>query len=97
MVYLKLHAFLLPALYFKETGTGIFMKEIKQTREQLEKRRDEINKQLHRVNDDLRIELERDEEEQAIQLEQDEVSMTMEANLRKELSDIEDKLLDFEN
>lgn len=72
------------------------MKEIKRTKKQLEKRRDEINAQLNRVNDDLRIELDRDEEEQAIQLEQDEVSMTMEANLRKELNDIEDKLLEFE-
>ncbi len=72
------------------------MKEPKLTREQLEKRRDEINQQLNRVNGDLRIELDRDPEEQAIQLEQDEVSMTMEANLRKELTDIEDRLLDFE-
>ena len=72
------------------------MKEIKQTRKQLEKRRDEINAQLNRVNNDLQIELDRDTEEQAIQLEQDEVSMTMEANLRRELSEIEDKLLEFE-
>ena len=72
------------------------MKEIKQTREQLEKRRDEINQQLSRVNEDLQIELDNDLEEQSIQLEQDEVSVTMEANLRKELSAIEDKLLDFE-
>jgi uncharacterized FlaG/YvyC family protein len=70
---------------------------MKQTREQLEKRRDEINRQLKRVNEDLRMELDRDEEEQAIQLEQSEVSTTMEENLRKELIDIEDKLLDFED
>ena len=68
------------------------MKQTKPTKKQLEKRRDEINAQLNRVNEDLRIELDRDEEEQAIQLEQDEVSMTMEANLRKELNDIEEKL-----
>ena len=73
------------------------MKEIKRTKKQLEKRRDEINAQLSRVNEDLRIELDNDMEEQSIQLEQDEVSMTMEANLRKELNDIEDKLLEFED
>jgi RNA polymerase-binding transcription factor DksA len=73
------------------------MKEPKMTRKQLEKRRDEINAQLGRVNQSLQIELDRSEEEQAIQLEQDEVSMTMEANLRKELNDIEDKLLDFDD
>ncbi|HEY0428169.1 MAG TPA: hypothetical protein VGC76_10340 [Pyrinomonadaceae bacterium] len=72
------------------------MKEPKQTRKQLEKRRDELNAQLNRVNEDERIELERDEEEQAIQLEQSEVATTMEANLRRELIDIEDKLLDFD-
>ncbi len=42
------------------------MKKTKQTREQLEKRRDEINAQLNRVNADERIELERDLEDQAI-------------------------------
>ena len=73
------------------------MKGVKQTKAQLEKRRDEINAQLNRVNNDLQIELDRDEEEQAIQLEQEEVSITMEANLRKELNDIEDKLLKLEN
>ena len=73
------------------------MKEPKQTREQLEKRRDEINAQLKRVNQDERIEFERDEEEQAIQIEQSEVATTMEANLRRELIDIEDKLIDFED
>ncbi len=72
------------------------MKGIKQTREQLEKRRDEIIEQLNRVNQAERIVLDRDEEEQAIQIEQQDVPMTMEANLRKELIDIEDKLLDFE-
>ena len=73
------------------------MSEIKQTKEQLEKRRDEINAQLNHVNEDLQIELDPDAEEQAIQVEQDEVAVTMEANLRKELAQIEDKLLDFEN
>jgi hypothetical protein len=71
------------------------MAEIKQTREQLEKRRDEINKQLGGVNNDERISLDNDMEEQAIQMEQHEVSVTMEQNLRKELAAIEDKLLDF--
>ncbi len=70
---------------------------MEQTKEQLEKRRDEINRQLNKVNKDLQFELERNPEDQAIQLEQDEVSTTMEANLQKELNDIEDKLLEFEN
>ncbi|HEX8636805.1 MAG TPA: hypothetical protein VF692_01985 [Pyrinomonadaceae bacterium] len=72
------------------------MPEIKQTREQLERRRDEINGQLERVNQGLQMELDRDPEEQAIEVEHNEVSMSMEANLRKELAIIEDKLLDFE-
>ena len=70
---------------------------INQTKEQLEKRRDEINRQLNRVNQDLQMELDRDPEEQAIEVEHNEVSTSMESNLRKELNDIENKLLDFEN
>lgn len=73
-----------------------YMPEIKQTKEQLEKRRDEINARLNRVNSDLQIELDSNPEEQAIQVEQNEVSITIEANLRKELAIIEDQLLDFE-
>jgi RNA polymerase-binding transcription factor DksA len=73
------------------------MPEHKPTKEQLERRRDEINTQLSRVNEDLQMELDRDPEEQAIQLEQDEVSITMEENLRKELAIIEDQLLDLED
>lgn len=76
---------------------GKFMKKIKQTKAQLEKRRDEINQQLNRVNDDLKMELDRDMEEQATQVEQEEVSSAMEANLRTELNDIEGKLLELEN
>lgn len=72
------------------------MPEIKQTRKQLERRRDEINTQLNRVNENLQMELDRDPEEQAIEVEHNEVSMSMEANLRKELAIIEDKLLDFD-
>ena len=68
------------------------MKEVKQTRAQMEKRRDEINRQLNRVNEDLQMELDRDMEEQATQVEQEEVSSAMEANLRTELNDIEEKL-----
>jgi hypothetical protein len=65
----------------------------KPTREQLVRRRDEINEQLNRVNAEQRIELDRDPEEQAIQLEQDQVANSMEANLRRELAVIEDQLL----
>ena len=73
------------------------MKEPKMTRAQLEKRRDELTAQLNRVNRDERIELDPDEQEQAIQIEQSEVATTMEANLRRELIDVEDKLLDLKD
>ena len=67
-----------------------------QTKQQLESRRDEILDQLNRVNRDERIELESDLEEQAIQIEQNEVAISMEENLRRELIEIEDKLLDLD-
>lgn len=74
------------------------MPEIKQTKEQLLKRREEILGQLNRASDNIReeFELDPDPEEQAIQLEQEEVLIGIEANLQKELAEIEDKLLDFE-
>jgi hypothetical protein len=62
------------------------------SREQLERRRNEITDQLEKVNRGLRLELDRDIEEQAIELEQEEVAITMERNLRKELNDIDDRL-----
>ena len=68
------------------------MKEIEQSRAQLEKRRDEINKQLNKVNNTEEINLSRDMEQQAIQMEQHEVSVTMEENLQKELTYVEEKL-----
>jgi len=68
------------------------MADNKQSREQLEKRRDEINAQLNRVNRDLQNELDRDPEEQAIEVEQEDVPITMEDNLRAELEQIEEKL-----
>ncbi len=71
------------------------MKEVKQTREQLEKRRDELEKQLNLTNQDERIELDRDMEQQAIEMEQHEVSVTMEENLRKELDYVEEKLAEM--
>jgi RNA polymerase-binding transcription factor DksA len=73
------------------------MTTIKRTREQLEKRRDEINDQFNGVNNDERIELDRDPEEQAIQLEQHNVAISMEANLRKELIEIEDQLAEMDD
>jgi hypothetical protein len=73
------------------------MPENAPNREQLEKRRDEINAELNKVNEAERLELDNDPEEQSIQTEQEEVSIAMEANLRKELIDIEDKLLDLES
>lgn len=72
------------------------MKNGKRTKEELLKRRDEINAQLEKTNDDLEIELDQNMEDQAIQVEQDEVAMTMEANLRKELDEIEFDLAEIE-
>ena len=72
------------------------MSEIKQTKEQLLKRRDEINAELNKVNEAERFELDPDLEEQSIETEQEEVAVSMEENLQKELAEIEDKLLDFE-
>ena len=68
------------------------MKNDRRTKEDLTKRRDEINAQLNRTESDLRIELEQDPEEQAIQVEQNDVAIAMENNLRNELSEIEEKL-----
>ena len=72
------------------------MTEIKRTKAQLEKRRDEINEQLARVNRRLEAPLDHDMQEQAIEVEQEEVPAAMEANLRAELNQIEDKLLDYD-
>lgn len=69
--------------------------EKKRTREELEKRRDEIKAQLNEVNEDERIELDYDMEEQAIQMQQHEVAVTMEKNLHDELVEIENKLLEM--
>ncbi len=66
------------------------------TKEQLLERKAELEKQLNRVNQDERLELDSDLEEQAIQTEHEEVAVTMEKNLRKELIQIEDQLLDLE-
>ncbi|HMJ08157.1 MAG TPA: hypothetical protein VK468_04075 [Pyrinomonadaceae bacterium] len=71
------------------------MPQDKPTKDQLIKRRDEINEELNRVNGSLRHELDHDPEEQAIEVEQDEVAVTMEENLRRELAVIEDRLLDL--
>jgi hypothetical protein len=65
------------------------------SRKDLERRRDEINDQLAKVNNSLRAELDRDPEEQAIQLEQDQVAITMERELRRELNEIEEMLLEM--
>ncbi len=65
------------------------------SRKDLERRRDEINDQLAKVNNSLRAELDRDPEEQAIQLEQDQVAITMESELRRELNEIEEMLLEM--
>ena len=71
------------------------MADNKPSREQLERRRDEIFAELDRVNSDRRIELDRDPEEQAIEIEHDEVGVSRESNLRRELAVIEDQLLDY--
>lgn len=61
-------------------------------KENLRRRRDEILAELGRTNETLRSELDPNEEEQAIQIEQDEVAVSHEANLRRELNEIEEKL-----
>ena len=66
------------------------------TKEQLEKRRDEILKELNEVNEDLRIELDNDQEEQAIEIENHEVPVAYEKNLRMELTEIESELEELE-
>ena len=66
----------------------------KPSREQLIRRRDEINEQLNRVNTTQRLELDGDPEEQAIQIEQSEVAVSMEENLQRELAAIEEQLID---
>jgi hypothetical protein len=76
--------------------TEEFMAEPKRTREQLEKRRAEILAELNEVGEDARIELDNDPEEQSIQIEQHQVAVTMEANLRKELAEIEDRLAELD-
>ncbi len=68
----------------------------KRTKEQLEKRHDEILKELNEVNEDLRIELDNDQEEQAIEVENQEVPVSYEKNLRKELAEVEGELQDLE-
>ena len=68
------------------------MAEPQFTREQLQKRIDQINEQLNKVNKDERIELDSDMEEQSIQVEQEEVAYAMEENLRRELIAIEEVL-----
>lgn len=66
------------------------------SRESLEKRRDEILAQLEDGGRDLQMELDRDPEEQAIQIEQFDVSASIVENLRRELADVEDKLAGLE-
>lgn len=63
----------------------------------LERRREEILAQMGRGSQTLAMELDRDPEEQAIQLEQQDASVAIVENLRRELADIEDKLLDLED
>ncbi len=64
----------------------------KVTTEHLKQRREEILKELEKVNEDLELQLDPDPEEQAIQIEQSDVPISIEANLRRELDQIEDEL-----
>ena len=63
------------------------------SREALEMRRDEILAQLEDTRHDLPGALDRDPEEQAIEIQQFDVPAMMIENLRRELAEIEDKLL----
>jgi hypothetical protein len=62
------------------------------SREALERRRQELIDQLEKVDRGLQMELDRDIEEQAIEIEHEEVGISMERNLRRELAEIEDRL-----
>ncbi len=73
------------------------MVEVKQTRKQLLKRRNEIIDQLEKVNRNLHMELDHDIEEQAIEIEQEEVAISMEHNLRAEMNAIDDRLRDLDD
>ena len=72
------------------------MSEPKISKERLERRREEILAQLGEESKDVQIELDRDPEEQAIEVQNHDVSVTMIENLRRELADVEDKLLAYE-
>lgn len=66
------------------------------TREALERRRQELIDQLEKVDRGLQMELDRDIEEQAIEIEQEEVGISMERNLRRELAEIEDRMIQMD-
>ena len=70
------------------------MPEIEQTKEQLERRRGEIIAELAKLRGALPGRLDEAPEEQAIEVEHEEVAVAREANLRRELAAIEDRLLD---
>lgn len=67
------------------------------TREQLKQRRDEINDQLARIGGEFNRELDRDPEEQAIEVEQIQVPIAMVDSLRKELADVEARLVELDD
>jgi hypothetical protein len=67
------------------------------SREALEKRREEIIAQLRETNRDVQMELDRDPEEQAIQVEHHDVSASFVENLRRELADVEEKLAELDD
>ena len=82
-------------MIYRMAPEGKIMNDTSISKERLEMRRDEINAQLGKLSKDEQIELDRDSEEQAIQLEQHEVSVALVENLRRELADIEDRLLNL--
>ena len=72
------------------------MTEPKMSKEKLERRREELLDQLGEDSRDVRLEFDRDPEEQALQVEQHDVSIGIVESLRRELADVEGKLLDYE-
>ena len=68
-----------------------------ESKEALEKRKNEIQAELDKGGRDLRLPLDRDPEEQAIEVEHLDVSSTFIENLRRELAVIEEKLAGFDD
>jgi len=73
------------------------MHDTKITKEHLMGRRNEIMRQLGGLENPIHEELDRNADEQAIQLEQQDVTLSMVDSLNRELRQIEEMLMDFDD